>query len=47
MPDNNQLKRQQVTAAYPSESWKYKVSKMSDQQVLAIYFRFKKEGKIK
>lgn len=27
--------------------WRYKVSKMSEQQIQAIYFRFKKEGKIK
>ena len=28
-------------------SWKAKVSKMSDVQVVAIYRKFQKEGKIK
>lgn len=30
-----------------SESWREKCRKMSDNQVLAIYNRFKKEGVIK
>ena len=46
MPDNNIAKRQQVIEAYQSKTWREKVNKMSDQQVIAIYFRFKKEGKI-
>ena len=30
-----------------SVSWQMKVDRMSDRQVMAIYFRFKKEGMIK
>lgn len=28
-------------------AWKARVDKMSDQQVIALYLKFKKEGKIK
>lgn len=39
--------RQELLKLYPtSDSWKDKVSKMSDRQVTAIYLRFKKEGKL-
>lgn len=41
-------KRQAVLAAYPlSQSWKYKVRKMSDAQVTAVYLRLKEQGKIR
>ena len=40
--------REAIISAYPkSDSWKKKVAKMSDNQVLAIYMRFLREGKIK
>lgn len=36
-----------VKAAYPTASWSEKVSKMPERQIIALYYRFKKEGKIK
>lgn len=40
-------KRELIKQAYPhSVTWAAKVSKMSEQQVIAIFFRFKKEGKL-
>lgn len=38
--------RKAVKQAYPSEKWERKVSRMSDQQVYAIYERMRKDGKI-
>ena len=32
--------RQYLLAQYPNESWRYKVKKMSDAQIVAIYKRF-------
>lgn len=34
--------RQYLLAQYPSESWKSKVKKMSDAQIVAIYKRFQR-----
>lgn len=34
-------------ARFYSKDWKAKLSKMSDVQVVAIYRKFQKEGKIK
>ncbi len=39
--------RSLVRDAYSGKSWKTKVDKMSDDQVIAIYFRLKGQGKIK
>lgn len=40
--------REAILKVYPkSEIWKKKVAKMSDNQVLAIYMRFVREGIIK
>lgn len=41
------IKRDKVRAAYDGPKWKAKVDKMSDRQIIALYFRFMKEGKIK
>lgn len=41
-----QLKRTVLRDLY-GPSWKDKVDKMSDAQVVAIYFKFKEEGKIR
>jgi hypothetical protein len=39
--------REAVKAAYPhSTKWATKVSRMSDQQVTAVYLRFKSQGKV-
>lgn len=38
--------REAVKAAYPSDSWKEKVDKMSPAQVTAIYLRLRAEGKL-
>lgn len=32
--------RSAIAKVYPGQSWKYKVAKMSDQQVIAVYFSF-------
>lgn len=34
-----------VTQAYLSKSWATKVSKMSDEQIFAIYIRIKSRGR--
>lgn len=39
-------KRAAVSAAY-GRVWAMKVSRMSDEQVIALYFKFKEAGKIK
>jgi len=43
--------RKQVVCAYAGShkgtAWEHKVKKMSDRQVMSIYFRLKKEGKVK
>jgi hypothetical protein len=38
--------RELLKSAYLSTSWTQKVNKMSDQQVIAIFFRLKAQGKI-
>jgi hypothetical protein len=39
--------RELVKRAYPqSKTWHTKVDKMPDSQVIAIYFRLKRQGKI-
>lgn len=41
------MERQELLKLYPdSDSWKDKVKKMSDTQAVAIYLRFKKEGRL-
>jgi hypothetical protein len=32
--------RAAIAQVYPGQGWKYKVAKMSDQQVIAVYFSF-------
>jgi len=40
-------KRAAVAAVYPdSVTWAHRVAHMSEDQVIAIYLRFKEEGKI-
>jgi len=40
-------KMELIKRAYPnSKTWPSKVDKMSEGQVLAIFFRFKRQGKI-
>lgn len=38
--------REWVTKAYNGRFWPDKVKKMSDEQVLAIFFRLRRAGKI-
>lgn len=43
----NQM-REWVYSAYPGpNAWKTKVNKMTDKQVIALYFSLLKQGKIK
>lgn len=48
---NSQLMRSEIIKAYVGNKrntkWEKKVMKMPDDQVLAIYLRLKKSGKIK
>ena len=45
---NPQQVRLELIAAYPfSDKWRRRVERMEDDQVIAIYFRLKKEGRIK
>ena len=39
-------KREAVKKLYSSDSWQDKVKNMSDSQVVAIYLRFQREGKL-
>ena len=42
----NQM-RQAIASVYSGKGWKTKVAKMPEDQVHAVYLRFKREGKIK
>ena len=45
---NPQKVRLELIAAYPfSDKWRRRVERMGDYQAIAIYFRLKKEGRIK
>ena len=44
---NVEQMRAEVTKVYSgSDSWAFKVRKMTDNQVIAIYRRFQRDGKI-
>jgi len=43
----DEAKRSFVASLYPGKGWKKKVSKMSDAQVLAIYFKEKDKDRKK
>ena len=43
---NDQM-REKVAEAYNGEKWKQKVRRMPDDQIVAIYYRFLKSGRIK
>lgn len=40
------LKREAVKQAYQSPSWRAKVDKMRDAQVIAVYLRLKQSNKV-
>lgn len=42
-----EMRRIAVAGAYPGDRWRAKVAKMPEDQILAIYLRLKKAGKIK
>jgi hypothetical protein len=44
--NSTEQKRQALLAAYSGQTWLDKVKKMSDEQVVAIYLRLKKQNKI-
>lgn len=44
--DDISRKREALIAAYPGKSWRKKVTKMSDSQVVAVYLRLKQQGKV-
>lgn len=46
MSSDIQQKRNALRALY-GETWRLAVNNMPDHQVVAVYLRFKKEGKIK
>jgi len=39
--------RDWVSSAYPGKIWKERVKKMPDEQIIALYYRLVKQGKIK
>lgn len=39
--------RESISKAYNTDSWKNKVKKMNEANVIAVYYRFLREGKIK
>lgn len=46
MSGTESAKREAVKAAYPGNAWQQKVQKMSDNQIVAVYFRLKAQGKV-
>lgn len=46
MPGTNSPEREAVKAAYSSQKWAHRVDQMSDSQVIAVYMRLKKQGKV-
>lgn len=44
--DDISKKREELLKAYPGAGWKDKVKWMSEDQVVAVYLRLKKAGKI-
>jgi hypothetical protein len=44
--DDIERKREELKKVYPSASFKEKANKMSAAQVIAMYNRLKKQGKI-
>jgi len=43
---NDQM-REKVSEAYSGDKWKQKVRRMPDDQIIAIYYRLLKSGKIR
>jgi len=43
---SNQM-RQNVIQTYPGQKWKDKVQKMSENQVIRLFYEFQRKGKIK
>lgn len=39
--------RELIKALYPYQRWYDKVNKMSDAQIIALYMRFKAQGKLR
>lgn len=39
-------KREQLKTVYPSKVWARKVDRMTDGQVIAIFMRLRREGKL-
>lgn len=46
MDTEAERKRREVMNAYSSKQWRKRVLLMSDRQIVAIYLRLKKDGKI-
>lgn len=40
------IKRDWCRRAYPGANWEYKVNKMSDKQIEALFISLRKRGKI-
>lgn len=39
-------KRELVLKAYPTETWKARVKNMPDSQIIAVFLRLRRQGKI-
>lgn len=39
--------RKRVSKAYPGDKWKTRVRNMTDDQIIAIFYRLVEKGKIK
>lgn len=37
--------RAAIVSVYPNATWKHRVSRMGDDQIVAIYYKFLKDGK--
>jgi hypothetical protein len=44
--DSTEAKRQMLIAKYKGDKWKRKVTKMTDDQVVAIFLRLRQDNKI-
>lgn len=46
MAGHESKEREALKTAYSGKKWQKRVSEMSDQQVIAVYLRLKKQNKI-
>ena len=43
---SNEAMRAEIRNVYKTDTWKWKVDRMPNKQVLAVYLSFKRRGKV-